>query len=102
MRFEWVRGHGSDPINNRADELALMGANGRLLADGAMPEKKERRRSSKNDDYVVESELTMLLKPNESIGECAGCGQKFVSRRAGDDYCSLILCQVQARGDFTK
>ncbi len=26
VRFEWVRGHGDDPINNRADELALMGA----------------------------------------------------------------------------
>jgi ribonuclease HI len=102
VRFEWVRGHGDDPINNRADELALSGAQGRLLADGASPEKRETRRSSRNDDYVVESELTMLLKPNESIGECAGCGQKFVSRRAGDDYCSLILCQVQARSDLTR
>lgn len=103
VQFEWVRGHDTDPINNRADELALMGAQGRLLADGASPEKRETRRSSKkDDDYVVESELTMLLKPNESIRECAGCGQKFVSRRAGDDYCSLILCQFQARGDLTK
>jgi len=35
VRFEWVRGHDTDPINNRADELAMMGANGRLIADGA-------------------------------------------------------------------
>jgi ribonuclease HI len=102
VKFEWVRGHGDDPINNRADELALSGAQGRLLADGASPKKRETRRSSRNDDYVVESELTMLLKPNESIRECAGCGQKFVSRRAGDDYCSLILCQYQARADITR
>jgi ribonuclease HI len=102
VRFEWVRGHATDPINNRADELALSGAQGRLLADGASPEKRETRRPSKNDDYVVESELTVLLKPKESIRECAGCGEKFVSRRAGDDYCSLILCQFQARSDITR
>ena len=30
VRFEWVRGHDIDPINNRADELALMGAQDRL------------------------------------------------------------------------
>ena len=103
VRFEWVRGHGDDPINNRADELALSGAQRKLLADGASPEKRETRRSSKkDDDHVVELELTMLLKPNESVRECAGCGQKFVSRRTGDDYCSLILCQFQARGDLTR
>ena len=102
VRFEWVRGHGSDATNNRADELALMGAQGRLLADGASPEKRETRRPRNNDDYVVESELNVLLKPNESIRECSGCGEKFVSRRAGDDYCSLILCQFQARSDLTR
>ena len=102
VRFEWVRGHGTDPTNNRADELALAGAEGRPVANGASPKKRETRRPSKNDDFVVESELTVLLKPNESIRECAGCGQKFVSRRAGDDYCTLILCQFQARGDITR
>ena len=99
VRFEWVRGHGVDPINNRADELALAGAQGKLLAEGASPEKRETRRpSKKDDDYVVEAELTMLLKRDESIRECLGCGAKFVSRRDGDNYCSHILCQFQARG----
>jgi ribonuclease HI len=98
VRFEWVRGHGTDPINNRADELALAGAQGKLLAEGASPEKRETRRpSKKNDDYVVEAELTTLLKRDESIRECLGCGAKFVSRRDGDNYCSHILCQFQAR-----
>jgi ribonuclease HI len=32
VKFEWVRGHNTDPINNLADELALMGARCRLLA----------------------------------------------------------------------
>jgi ribonuclease HI len=98
VRFEWVRGHGVDPINNRADELALSGANRRLVADGALPEKRKTR-ESKGDDYVVEKELTAHLKQNESIRECEGCGAKFVSRRDGDNFCSHILCQLQAR-DF--
>jgi ribonuclease HI len=98
VRFEWVRGHDTDPINNRADELALSGANRQLVADGAMTEKRKTR-ESKGDDYVVEKELTAHLKRNESIRECLGCGAKFVSRRDGDNFCSHILCQLQAR-DF--
>jgi ribonuclease HI len=98
VRFEWVRGHDTDPINNRADELALNGANRRLVADGALPEKRKTR-ESKGDDYVVEKELAAHLKQNESIRECLGCGAKFVSRRDGDNFCSHILCQLQAR-DF--
>ncbi len=101
VSFEWVRGHGDDPINNRADELALSGAKRRLIADGASTLKREPR-ASRNDDLVVEKELCILLKRDELIRECAGCGQKFVSRRAGDDYCSLILCQLVARSDLTK
>jgi ribonuclease HI len=96
VRFEWVRGHDTDPINNRADELALSGANRRLVADGALPGKRKTR-ESKGDDYVVEKELTAHLKQNESIRECLGCGEKFVSRRDGDNFCSHILCQLQAR-----
>jgi ribonuclease HI len=95
VRFEWVRGHSVDPINNRADELALMGANGKLLADGALPEKRKTR-ESKGDDYVVEKELTAHLKQNESIRECKACGTKFLTG-GGDDYCSQIRCQLEAR-----
>jgi ribonuclease HI len=96
VRFEWVRGHGTDATNNRADELALMGANGRLLAEGASPEKRKTRKS-KSGDSSAEAKLTSLLKPDESIRECLACGAKFVSRRDGDDYCSLIACQLEAR-----
>jgi ribonuclease HI len=31
VKFEWVRGHGDDPLNDRADELANLGAAGRLV-----------------------------------------------------------------------
>jgi ribonuclease HI len=100
VRFEWVRGHHTDPINNRADELALMAANDRLVADGASPEKRKTRhatRASKRDDSAVEAELTALLRPGESIRQCAGCGAKFVSVRDGDRFCSHARCQLAAR-----
>jgi len=103
VRFEWVRGHDTDPINNRADELAVMGANGRLVADGALPEKKKTRataRGSKTDDSAAEAELMGRLKPGESIRECAACGAKFVSPGGGseNDFCSHARCQLEARG----
>jgi RNase H len=96
VRFEWVRGHASDATNNRADELALMGANGSPVADAASSEKRKTRKS-KSGDSGAEAELTALLKPDESIRECAQCGARFVSRRDSDDYCSLIACQLEAR-----
>jgi ribonuclease HI len=96
VRFEWVRGHGVDPINNRADELALMGANGRLVADGALPEKRKAR-TSRTFDSSEESELMTRLKPGESIRKCAGCGAKFVSLGDGNDFCSHARCQLDAR-----
>ena len=90
VRFEWVRGHGTDATNNRADELALMGANGRLLADGASPAKRKTQAAN------VETELAKLLKPGESIRECKACGAKFVTASA-DDYCPHLRCQLKAR-----
>ena len=95
VRFEWVRGHGTDPVNNRADELALAGANGKLLAEGASPEKRKPR-GSKGDDSAIEEELATQLDLGESIRECLRCGKKFVS--LGDEfYCSQIRCQHEAR-----
>ena len=95
--FQWVRGHGVDPINIRADELALMGANDRLLADGASPAGPAPwapARTNKIDDLVAE--LTPRLDIGESIQECLKCGAKFVS--LGDElYCSRVPCQLKAR-----
>lgn len=99
VRFEWVRGHDTDSTNNRVDELALMGANGRLLADGASSKKRTVRAS--RDDSPVEQELAARLESGESIRECAGCGAKFVS--VGDElYCSQIRCQLAARSRTTR
>jgi ribonuclease HI len=96
VRFEWVRGHGDDATNNRADELALMGANNRRLAEGASPEKRTPR-SAKSDDSAIEGELATRLESGESIRKCVGCGAKFVSL-GGQLYCSQIRCQHTARG----
>ncbi|MFZ0676706.1 MAG: ribonuclease H [Candidatus Binatus sp.] len=96
VRFEWVRGHGVDPINNRADELALMGANGRLVADGALPEKRKTR-TARTIDSSEEADLLTRLKPGESIRKCAGCGAKFVSASDNNDFCSHARCQLDAR-----
>lgn len=99
-RFEWVRGHDTDPINNRADKLALMGAQGKLIADGASATKSPAHPTSRSasasssDDVAL---LTPLLERGESIRECAGCGAAFVSSGDGDDYCSQAICQLKAR-----
>jgi ribonuclease HI len=90
VRFEWVRGHGVDPINNRADELALMGANGQLVTEGASSPKR------KLPIAEVEKEIATRLEPGESIRECESCGAKFVTT-SDDDYCSHIRCQLEAR-----
>ena len=100
VRFEWVRAHATDATNNRADELALMGANGRLIANGASSEKRKTRSragASKSSDAAVEAELIARLKPGEELRDCAGCGAKFVSHREEDSYCSQARCQLQAR-----
>ena len=60
VRFEWVRGHGDDPINNRADELALSGAQRRLVADGALPGKRKTS-GSNSDDSAIEEQLATQL-----------------------------------------
>lgn len=103
VRFEWVRGHGADAVNNRADELAVMGANGKPAAAGApAPEKKPRAaKSSKKaragEDQDAAPLLSSLLRDGESIGECAGCGRMFVRSRDEQRFCSQARCQLKAR-----
>ena len=95
--FQWVRGHGTDLVNNMADELAVMGAKGKLVADEGSPERPApviTARTAKIDDLAAE--LTSLLDVAESIQECLRCGAKFVS--LGEEfYCSHVRCQLKAR-----
>ena len=90
VKFEWVRGHGDDATNNRADELALMGANRHLIAEGASNPK------GKWSKAELLAEIATRLKRGESIRECKACGAKFLT--GGDDeYCSQLRCQLEAR-----
>jgi ribonuclease HI len=98
VRFEWVRGHDTDATNNRADELALSGANGKLVANGTLPGKKPKL---KGDESATEAELAALLRPGEEIRKCEQCGAKFVSR-ADELSCSHARCQLEARRRPTK
>ncbi len=98
VRFEWVRGHDIDATNNRADELALNGANGKLVANGALPSKQSKL---KGDDSAEEAELAAILRPSEEIRKCKGCGAKFVSL-ADELFCSHARCQLEARSRPTR
>ncbi|MGH7949998.1 MAG: ribonuclease H family protein [Candidatus Binataceae bacterium] len=77
VAFEWVRGHGSDPLNSRADELALAAAQGKTAS-------------------ATEVDIAPMLKVGESIAKCAACGRAFVSKGA-ERYCSLVECQLRRR-----
>jgi hypothetical protein len=76
-----------------------MGANRKLIAEGATSEKRSARRTRRGDadESKDVAELTPMLEHGESIRECAGCGARFVSSRTGGDYCSQISCQLKAR-----
>jgi ribonuclease HI len=85
VTFEWVRGHASDPLNERADTLARRAA--ALPAKGIAPAPLP---------STSAEPLAGLLRPNETIRVCAGCGRRFVAI-GGSRYCSQVDCQLKAR-----
>ncbi len=95
VKFEWVRGHDVDPINHRADELAVMGAKGKLVAEessgGNAIDVADR-----NSDRGAEK-ISALLKFGEKLHECARCGEVFVTVRDDETFCSQVACQIAAR-----
>ncbi len=95
VTLEWVRGHAADPLNARADELARSEAE--RIASGARAARKSVRHddpAGRPGDETVR-DLEPLLREGETIRVCAGCGAKFVSKRAL--YCSQVRCQLKAR-----
>jgi ribonuclease HI len=98
VKFEWVRGHDVDPINNRADVLAVMGAKGRLVAEesNGSGETELAGVADQQDERAAEK-ISSLLKTGERLRACEACGETFVSARADEKYCSHVVCQIEAR-----
>jgi ribonuclease HI len=113
VRFEWVRGHAGDALNEEADDLAREAAriarSGRAprrsaTAAAAAPERKvgpgglPPSSGSFDDelDELILEKLEPMLGPDERIAKCAVCKQAFVAR-GDEEYCSLIGCQLVKR-----
>ena len=100
VRFEWVRAHATDATNNRADELALMGANGRLIADGASSERrKTRSRAEPQRAATQPSKQSSLrgLSQAKSYAIARDAARSSSASRDDDSFCSQARCQLQAR-----
>jgi ribonuclease HI len=112
VKFEWVRGHDVDPINNRADVLAVIGAKGKLIAEESSHELHDALsrptpipQPSPGQDIScfdeVDAEVAKLIAPTltekEQLRKCCVCGCLFVSTRKNEEYCSHAACQLARR-----
>ncbi len=106
VTFEWVRGHADDPLNARADELAHSEAERIARGDRATAKSPRRHEPAARSDHADRAdrdpirgdairELEPLLREDETIRKCAGCGRMFVSKRAL--HCTQVECQLVAR-----
>jgi ribonuclease HI len=113
VRFEWVRGHAGDALNEEADALAReatrIAAKGRAQrrssavgnsacaataspaglptgASSALGRSAQgaARTNAEDADEVTVAKLRPLLIPGERIVRCAGCGRSFVASEASE------------------
>ncbi len=120
VRFEWVRGHAGDALNEEADALAREAT--RSAAKGLTPRRPDAvvgapssaagraaqgaaRPAAEDADDLAAAELRPLLGSGERIARCAACRRSFVARDGselpsgdnGERYCALVACQLSAR-----
>lgn len=105
VRWEWVRGHDGDLLNERADELARSAAEERAArpvnaaASATRPARSEpvgRILDGDNADSSTIAQLKLLLRADEDVRHCRGCRRLFVSN-GGANFCALAPCQLKAR-----
>jgi ribonuclease HI len=96
VRWEWVRGHNGNPLNERADELARSAAEGRAPRPNRTAQPSAASKIDTKDDSSVVSRLMLLLRPGEVIRTCENCRRAFVAM-ADSRFCSLTSCQLKAR-----
>jgi ribonuclease HI len=96
VRWEWVRGHNGDPLNERADELARSAAEGRAPRPTPAAQPSFATKIDAKNDSSVASRLMPLLHPGEEIRGCENCRRAFVAV-ADSRFCSLAPCQLKAR-----
>ncbi len=113
VRFQWVRGHAGDALNERADRLALE------EAKAAAERRRSARRAAMQSRVgpapanppgpppattpVPRNEVDLkavlpLLKEGETVRRCLHCGGEFIApARYKDSFCALVACQLQRR-----
>lgn len=99
VRFEWVRGHAEDALNERADRLALAAAQEAAVGSASGPQRGALDPSSATDEAKLGATLAPLLGAGERIDRCEGCGELFVATgsRGSSRFCSRARCQLKAR-----
>ena len=101
VRWEWVRGHAGDLMNERADELARNAALGKPARQFQPAKPIAPVSRAADEETAAVAELRPLLRDGEALRRCASCGRIFVARAELDGealvYCALAKCQLKAR-----
>lgn len=102
VRFEWVMGHATDPLNNRADELARTAAT-KGANSSSLPKNADKPGGTESGETKLLSRIEPLLTAEEAVSRCAACGRLFVSQKSGNSskYCPALACQLKARLSHT-
>jgi ribonuclease HI len=95
VRFEWVRGHAGDALNEEADALAREATQSAGRAAPAAPSTPSDPWDD-DEEQLINEKLRPMLEDDERIARCDVCKQLFVAR--GDETCcSQAGCQISKR-----